>query len=190
MNKTYRTAVVVVPPAVVWEPIQQIRQQYDRHYRRWMPHITLLYPFLPQNVWPNVLDDLYQACRRIQPFEAELSRLALFSHRSSCTLWLAPSPAKALIDLQTALWQAVPDCDDTRRHKDGFTPHLSVGQAPHVSAGQQTGKKPAASLVDELQAGWAPVRFPVREVHLIWRNDPPDDIFRIGETLSLGMPNG
>lgn len=178
MNKTYHAAVVVVPSHAIWKPIQQIRRQYDRHYRRWMPHITLLYPFLPREMWPNVLDDLHQACRQIQPFEVELSGLAFFTHRSSCTLWLAPNPAKALVDLQTALWQAIPGCDDTRRHKGGFTPHLSVGQ--------QTGRKPADAWMAEIQSGWAPVRFPVREVHLIWRSDPPDDIFRIGETLSLG----
>ena len=181
MNKTYHTAVVVIPPDTVWEPIQQIRQQYDRHYRRWMPHITLLYPFRPRNVWPNVLDDLRRACRSIQPFEVELSRLALFRHRSSCTLWLAPSPRESLVDLQTALWQAVPDCDDTRRHGGGFVPHLSVGQ--------QAGTKPADTLVDELQDRWSAVFFSVREVHLIWRDDPPDDVFRIGETLCLGTPD-
>jgi len=182
VTKTYHTAVVVVPPDAVWEPIQQIRRQYDRHYRRWMPHITLLYPFRPRNMWPDVLDALHQACQRVQPFEVELSRIAFFGHRSSCTLWLAPSPAKALVDLQTALWQAVPDCDDTRRHREGFAPHLSVGQ--------QSGKRPVDTLSDTLQARWSPVRFSVHEVHLIWRNDPPDDVFRIGETLPLGTPKG
>ena len=182
MSKTHHTALVIVPADAVWEPIQQIRQRYDRHYRRWMPHITLLYPFLSRNLWPNVLDDLRQACRGIQPFGVELARLAFFDHRSSCTLWLAPSPTTTLVDLQTALWQVVPECDDTRRHRGGFTPHLSVGQ--------QAGRKPVTALMDELQGKWRSVRFPVREVHLIWRNDPPDDIFRIGETLSLGTPKG
>jgi 2'-5' RNA ligase len=176
VNKTYRTAAVLVPPETVWESIQRIRKQHDRHYRRWMPHITLLYPFLPQEMWPDVLEALRQACLRIQPFAVELSRFDRFVHRSSCTLWLAPTPVEALVELQTALWQVVPDCDDTRRHNAGFSPHLSVGQT----------RDKGSTLARELQAEWNPVRFLAHEVQLIWRNDPPDDVFRMGETLLLG----
>ena len=38
------------------------------------------------------------------------------------------------MQLQTALWQAVPDCDEVRRYGGGFTPHLSVGQAREQEA--------------------------------------------------------
>jgi len=44
-GKTYTTAVVLIPPEDVWEPIQKLRRVYDRHFDRWMPHLTLLYPF-------------------------------------------------------------------------------------------------------------------------------------------------
>jgi hypothetical protein len=30
------------------------------------------------------------------------------------------------------------------------------------------------------------VSFTLKQVHLIWRKNPPDDIFRIGPVLSLG----
>jgi hypothetical protein len=41
-QKTHKTAVVVIPPDDLWAPIQALREKYDRHFRRWMPHITLL----------------------------------------------------------------------------------------------------------------------------------------------------
>ena len=44
-NKTHTTAVVLIPPEEVWEPIQALRRAHDRNFDRWMPHITLLYPF-------------------------------------------------------------------------------------------------------------------------------------------------
>ncbi len=33
--KSYKTAVVAIPPDHQWWPIQRLRKQYDRHYRRW-----------------------------------------------------------------------------------------------------------------------------------------------------------
>ena len=42
-SATHTTAVVVIPPDDAWPPIQALRQRYDRQFRRWMPHITLLY---------------------------------------------------------------------------------------------------------------------------------------------------
>ncbi len=44
---TYTTGLVVIPPEAAWPPIQAIRAEHDRKLRRWMPHITLIYPFLP-----------------------------------------------------------------------------------------------------------------------------------------------
>ena len=47
-QKTHQTAVVIIPPKEIWASIQLIRQQHDTNYRRWMPHITLMYPFRPR----------------------------------------------------------------------------------------------------------------------------------------------
>lgn len=43
---THQTAVVVIPPEDVWPSIQAIRREHDRKIRRWMPHITLIEPFI------------------------------------------------------------------------------------------------------------------------------------------------
>jgi len=58
--KSYKTAVVAIPPDHLWGLIQGLRKQYDRHYRRWMPHITLLYPFLPVSSFEQVMPLLVQ----------------------------------------------------------------------------------------------------------------------------------
>jgi hypothetical protein len=41
-------------------------------------------------------------------------------------------------------------------------------------------------LAADLQAAWTPVVFRVDRISLIWRGEPPDDVFRIGETIVLG----
>ena len=35
--KTHKSAVVIIPPEEIWEPIQKIRRLYDRQGHRWMP---------------------------------------------------------------------------------------------------------------------------------------------------------
>lgn len=178
MGKTHRTAVVIIPPEGEWEPIQAIRREHDRQFSRWMPHITMLYPFRPRNQFGVVTHEFVKVCGRFKPFEVELAEFSYFSHsQNNHTIWLAPRPSELLIDLQTALWRAVPECDEVRRFGNGFTPHLSVGQVH--------GRKPIELLAD-FKKGWTPIRFRVSEVSLIWRDDPPNEFFRIGRRVPLG----
>ncbi len=178
-DKTHKTAIVAIPPEHLWPAIQGLRKEYDRHYRRWMPHITLLYPFRPVSAFEQVVLLLSQACSKMAPFDIRLARFDQFiHHRRRATLYLIPEPAAGLKALHTALWQVVPDCTDVRRFPGGFRPHLSVGQAPGKHAGQ--------ALCSSWQATWQPLAFTLTEVCLIWRRDPPDDIFRIGAVLPLG----
>ena len=118
-------------------------------------------------------------CRSIEPFEVQFDQFRFFHHgHQQHTLWLSPEPAEAVIALQTALWEVVPDCDDVRRFANGFTPHLSVGQV--------TGKTQMEQLREQLQSQWQPISFRVKEVSLIWRNQAPDDVFRIGGRVQFG----
>lgn len=177
--KTHRTAVVVIPPESVAGPVQAIRHRYDRQVRRWMPHITLLYPFVPREAFDAVEPRLAEAARRIAPFEVTLTDFRWFHHGGqSYTLWLQPEPAGALIHLHSALREAVPHCDDTARYRGGYTPHLSVGQV--------RGPERLEAVAGSLRAQWRPLRFLVDRVYLIWRNAPPDDVFRIDRSVVLG----
>ena len=177
-HKTYKTAVVIIPPEDLWAPIQALRQQYDRHIRRWMPHITLLYPFRPLVEFERAAPILARACVKKAPFEVRLQRFAFFTHsRRSATFYLVPEPAAAIKALHQALLDEVPDCNDVALFAGGFTPHLSLGQARSRNIGE---------FCRRWQATWRPLAFTLKQVHVIWRNDPPDDIFRVGPVLSLG----
>jgi 2'-5' RNA ligase len=178
--KTHKTAVVVIPPDDLWEPIQALRRRYDRHFRRWMPHITLLYPFRPPASFHQVTPLLARACRRIKPFQVQFRRFDFFTHtRQNATCYLAPEPAGPLIALHQRLLSTVPDCDDVARFAGGFAPHLSLGQIRNRNA---------AALCHRWQASWQPRCFTLEQVHVIWRGDPPDDIFRAGPILPIGRP--
>ena len=177
--KSYKTAVVVIPPEHLWGPIQGLRKRYDRNYRRWMPHITLLYPFLPVSAFEQVIPALARACRSLDPFGVQLNRFDFFSHsRRNVTIFLVPEPARPLRALQKALLKIMPDCNDVNRFAGGFTPHLSVGQVR---------SREAHALCAGWQANWRPLAFTLAHIYVIWRNDPPEDVFRIGSVLSLGV---
>lgn len=178
-QKTYKTAMVVIPPEDLWAPIQALRQEYDRHFRRWMPHITLLYPFRPQAEFERVVPRLAQACDLLAPFEVSLGRFDFFMHaRRRVTFYLFPEPSAAIKRLHQALLEKVPDCNDVGLFAGGFRPHLSMGQVRGLDM---------AAFCRQWQATWSPLSFTLRQVQVIWRNNPPDDIFRIGPVLSLGL---
>lgn len=179
MDKTHLSAVVIIPPEEVWGPVQAIRRLHDKQFRRWLPHLTLLYPFAPKRDFNKVLPDLAQIGWEQKPFELTFSQFRSFRHgRESYTVWLEPTPAEPVVKLHKAFTKALPQFNDTGSFKDGFTPHLSVGQV------EGAGK--LKRLLSELQKDWQPLRFTVGEVALISRKDPPNDIFRVDQRIGLG----
>src|SRR5262249_34895526 len=160
--KTHRTAVVAMAPAEVWEPLQAIRPQTDRHVQPRMAPITLLYPFMPREQWGEALPALTEAGRHIAPFQVTLTTFRSFTHAfGKATIWLEPEPRHALVTLQAALQAAFPAYDEQSRFAAGFTPHLSVGQAASPAARQH--------MLSTLQAAWRPVQFTLAAIMLIWR---------------------
>lgn len=170
-------AIVVIPPEESWAAIQSIRQQHDRKVRRWMPHITLIYPFCPVDDFPAVREPLAAALVRQPSFDVTLADFKTFRHRrENYTVWLRAEPQGPLVALQETLAQAYLGAQSSFSG-DRFQPHLSVGQVQ--------GKDKMDRLVEELQVAWKPMTFRVDRVSLIWRRDPPDDIFRVADDILL-----
>ena len=178
-SKTHKTALCIIPPLDLWPAIQKIRKKHDKQFRRWMPHINLLYPFKPKSEFGSVIDLLEHACSQIDPVEVCLSDISSFKHgQKGFTFWLKVDPEGSIKALQERLWKMVPECDELRKFANGYTPHLSIGQSK--------GKEKSMRLIESLQASWKPLKFRVSEISLIWRRDPPNDVFRVAETLTLG----
>jgi 2'-5' RNA ligase len=175
---THESAVVLIPPPGIWPPIQAIRRAHDRQVRRWMPHVTLVYPFLPRPALAEAVPAATEALAAVARFEVRLARFDAFRHRGGTfTLWLAPEPRDALAAVQAALVRRFPACDATGRFDGGFTPHLSVGQA--------RGEAELAAFQRDLE-GWSPLAFTARAVAVIVRDPPPADVFRTFAEVPLG----
>lgn len=182
MIKVYSSAVVIIPPQEKWAPIQEIRKNYDRQINRWMPHITLLYPFKPEDEYPKLGSSFSKVCSEITPFEVSLKEFHYFEHgRQKYTLWLKPEPVNLVKDVQNSILQIVPDCNDVNRYKNGFTPHLSVGQVQ--------GKNQLLEILGSLQDSWNELKFLLNEIFFISREKRQTSKFEIKKQIQLGNNN-
>ncbi|RKH91220.1 endonuclease [Corallococcus sp. AB045] len=167
----HHTALVLIPPDDVWGPIQALRKKHDAKFQRWMPHITLLYPFVPEEDFETAEAILVDALQGFEPFDVTLSTFGHFEHRANATAWLRPDdqPSGALAALHAKLVAALPECASSAH--GGFTPHLSVGQLP-LSAD-------IVRTLGEWQRAWRPLKFRVGELCLIRRKgDTPFEVIR------------
>ena len=146
-NKTHTTAVVLIPSEAVQPPIQAIRRIHDRNFKRWMPHITLLYPFAERRDFTEITSALAKASQQMSPFSIELARFDAFQHRKSCTMFLVPEPADEIARLHSTLLQHLPDYDDTAQfavdsihtsRSDNSRPVLSI---PNSSDSKRNGSR-------------------------------------------------
>lgn len=174
--------MIVAPPLGEQDDIQEIRARRDKAFDRWMPHINMLWPFRPAACFGEAVPQLQAALAQVPPFKLALREFAFFEHSKSCTVFLRPEtePADALQQLQQAMLQAFPDCDDlATRHENGFSPHLTCGQ---------WAKAEVQRAVERLNADWEPLEFEVTEVQVISRgNDTP---FEVAECVPLGGGRG
>ena len=156
----YESILAIIPPEELFPPIQAIRQQYDSGFVRIVPHITLLYGFLPDRYFEEVVDIIAPILAKIPPFTVTLADFQLFTHHKSSTAYLRPviKPEGALHELQDALYRLFPQCyEQSTKTIDGFNPHLSVGQFANLSEAE-------AKLPQ-----WHPLKFTVDSVALVSR---------------------
>lgn len=59
-------------------------------YERWMPHINLIFPFVPEAAMQGVLPQLQSAMSKIAPFVVTLHDFCHFNHGNSNTIYLEP----------------------------------------------------------------------------------------------------
>jgi 2'-5' RNA ligase len=178
--KTHCTAVVLIPPLEVWEPIQGIRRRYDRQFKRWMPHITLLYPFRPMERFEEVRPAIEDCCARMERFDLTLRTLDSFEHACrNYTMWLAPEPAEPVVALQSALLECAPDCNDVNLHSGGFLPHLSIGQAHSA--------RELEDRMRRIRSAFEPIRFTAAEIALIRRGPDRADPFQVDRLIPFGV---
>jgi len=180
LSKVYTSAVVIIPPEEKWVLIQEIRKKYDRQINRWMPHINLLYPFVPEDQFNKYKRKITAVCNEIQPFEIIFREFKYFPHKhQNFTMWLLPEPSNLIIKLQSQLLEIFPDCNDVNKHKGGFTPHLSVGQ--------KKGRSLLNSTLKELHSQWNDLKFNLKSIFFISRESGGISKYQVIKEIPLSI---
>lgn len=176
--KIYTSAIVIIPPKEQWPPIQKIRKKLDRQYFRWMPHITLLYPFREESQFKSLASEFNECCNTISAFNISFKDFYYFKHgKNNFTIWLKPEPTSLIVKLQKIILSLVPDCNDVNKFKGGFTPHLSVGQV--------NGKNNLNLLLNELQRNWEELSFRNDSISFLLRKPEKDSRFEVKKQIYL-----
>lgn len=179
MKKSVQCAVCLIPPNDVWGSIQTMRERFDPAFERWMPHINLLYPFVPPELVGDILPRLDESLQAVTPFDVEFTEFGTFRHgKSSATLFLQPFPVEPIVEVQRRLVTAFPEHNDLNtRGEHGFSPHLTVakmrGDSRHMS-----------SITNQCSESFNNIRFTVNEVCVIVRDK--DTPFEVIHSCALG----
>ena len=178
---THHTALCLIPPESLWQPIQDIRSVHDKAYPRWMPHINLMYPFAPESKFAEIKEQLGELLLKRKPLEIEFdpSSLHYFQQKGSeCTFHLRPKITADVVELQGLIQQTLIDYVTSTRP---FEAHLTLGQ---------TTKSRISDVLIEMKAKWQTMKFTIDRVCMISRENDPNSPFEIkSQMFLLGRQN-
>ncbi|OAA56673.1 Endonuclease/exonuclease/phosphatase [Niveomyces insectorum RCEF 264] len=145
---SYDTAVCLVPPTSCWPPVDRLRSLYDKAYRKWPPHVNLIYPFVRPESLEAASKRIQSALRderageiKSRPADVRLDMAGVFPHRHDNTLFLRDSreengstepPLQRLrADIAAALTgrQPTAEAGAANDHHDGYCLHMAVAQS-------------------------------------------------------------
>jgi len=162
---SHESALILLPPSTITAPIQSIRSVHDRNYKRWPPHIKLIYPFLskPSTQIHTLRARIREAFNGCGAFDVELRGEEYFGNgQKNCSVHLAPdgrdfdgaaiagsdrsfSGRTRIEGLQRSLQEAFAECDADNR---AFEAYLTLGQARGHDAAKDLEKEAVRVMED------------------------------------------
>lgn len=195
--------------------MQELRRMYDMAYERWLPHMTLIPPFLIPERLPDPsvrpasvaeppawlaehLDayarDLQRVCDGHEPMHVRLCRLNWFRLRAYANTHLRPDGATGapLMRLQRDLYRATLPHRPRRKHaaKDRpFVPHATLGQRYTPQQFEEFERLAQAQLgLDDARDGGVLVQ--IRKIQLMYKHGQRKEPYTIFRELPLGGASG
>jgi len=178
VKPVHTSALVLLPPEVTWKRLDKIRKRFDPSFGRWMPHINVLYGFVPEAHFDEATLMIERVVRCHGPFQVCLDKFVIFEHGKSASLVLVStcSPADAIIALQQDLQAAFPQCTEQSSRAMVYQPHLTVGKFDSAEE--------ARRVKAELEQDWQALTFATEEVVLLARTG--DRPFQAAARVPLG----
>mmetsp|Transcript_17389 Transcript_17389/g.20471 ORF Transcript_17389/g.20471 Transcript_17389/m.20471 type:complete len:183 (+) Transcript_17389:61-609(+) len=170
MKMDVTTALTLVIPEEFHDHINIIRQQYDKAFPRWMPHINFLFPFVGEEHFESIQEHLQTNLENFGPLELTFNKITFFKQKKMNTYNLQPTHDNRLQDLFCIIRETLPTIQV--KHAE-FHPHMTLGQAKTSSH---------TEFMNELEA-WLGDGFTINVDHicLIKRinNDPFEIKFKV-----------
>lgn len=177
ISTTHQTALCIIPPENLWKPIQMIRSIHDKAYARWMPHINLIYPFVPESEFDQTKEKLERVLQEQTPFDIEFdqSSIQYFKQKGQqCTFHLRPKISAKTVEIQNQIQNAL------FKSTGGTTPSFEA----HLTLGQTTTSRISDVLI-EMKSKWTPIKFTVDRLAMISRENDPNEEFSIKKQIFL-----
>lgn len=121
----FTTALVIIIPEEFHDMINTLRSQYDHAYPRWMPHMTLYYPFISIEHFPEIAERLQTALRGFGNISINLNKISFFSQKDKVTIHLEPQDDTMIQQLFQLIHQTIPEIPLARAQ---YKPHATIGQ--------------------------------------------------------------
>ena len=168
-DMSVQSALCIIPPESQWPAIQTIREQHDPAFKRWMPHINLLFPFIDVKHFDQIAPYIASIItkQKIKPFDITFNEVTTFPNRT-------PSKKKTNVLFLNPMG---PECDESLQRIFNFLKadwtKLAMKHGgefkPHLTLGKFTGDE-LEKYKNEFNASWKPISFRCDSIYLISRD--------------------
>ena len=131
-------AVVLTFPGDIAESLSRLREKYNKYTGYTIePHLTLVYPFVPQGDIATVNEKLDVVAGRTRPFTLVLNGIEYFEEANN-VVYAAIENKRPVVDLHVDIVHSLSGLI-TQEYTDGsynlerFTPHVTIGE--HIPDG-------------------------------------------------------
>lgn len=128
-----QTALALIVPVSLQPDINSLRRLHDKSFKKWDPHINILYPFVEPSRLASAVAILRECLQTQQAKQVTVSidEVDVFKHWKNATVFLKPSVEsdEGICQLRKVMVHAL-GCNERDGTHDGiFRPHMTVGQA-------------------------------------------------------------
>ncbi|OTB15681.1 hypothetical protein K445DRAFT_36197, partial [Daldinia sp. EC12] len=128
---SYDTALCIIPPKHLWTAVDNLRMVYDPAYKKWPPHIDLVYPFVPVNKLlgaSELVISLLQQQSETSPPDMRLDGTAFFSKDWKLTYFLYNKSSTLFKDLRERVLSSL-----KRDYDEDEQMYMTVGQTADLT---------------------------------------------------------
>lgn len=128
-----QTALALIVPSHLQPELNTIRKIHDKAYRKWEPHINILYPFVDASLLSSAITTLriHLSSHPIASFKIKIEDVGVFEHTRSSTVFLKPGEEseEIIARVRSSLVAALGRSEGEGTRDGIFRPHLTMGQA-------------------------------------------------------------